>query len=181
MNKFLVALALLLLTGSLPLQSYAQERSSSPERNAVLRAADLLEEDYVIPDTGRELASMLRSRAAQFAALDDPEAFAVAVTAAMQEIANDLHLRVFARGEEPARRVARRQPETEEEGEREGRFDSPTIESRMLSNEVGLLRLSFFYLNDAGKQTLHEAMKAIAQARVVLLDLRDVPGASRRP
>jgi len=186
--------ALLLSIGYLPSPTSAQEFYDSPEWNAVMQAADMLEEGYVIPNTASELASMLRSRAAEFAELGDTEEFVEVVNAAMRDIANDLHLRVFtADGDsgprmvrrradsgdqvpEGAQRVARRRPSGNADGESRLQFASATIESRMLSDDVGYLRVSFLYLTESDKQALREAMEAIEQAEVIVLDMRGVPG-----
>ena len=63
---------------------------------AVDRLAAMLEESYVFPDIGRRYAEALRRKAAAggYANAGDPAAFARSVTADLQAVHPDLHLRV---------------------------------------------------------------------------------------
>jgi hypothetical protein len=62
----------------------------------VARCADLVAQRFVLPEVGGHAATRLRERAAAGAydALVDPAALAAALSADLQEVAHDLHLRV---------------------------------------------------------------------------------------
>ena len=62
----------------------------------VARCADLVAERFVLPDTGEQAAARLRERSAAGAYDDlDPASLAEALSADLQEVAHDLHLRVI--------------------------------------------------------------------------------------
>jgi hypothetical protein len=76
-------------------------RRSTPERvstaDVVARCAALVEERFVLPGAGERAAERLRRRAADGAYDDlaDPAALAAALSADLQLVAHDLHLRVI--------------------------------------------------------------------------------------
>jgi retinol-binding protein 3 len=93
-----------LLAASLLASSLSSSASETFDRKAVVsKVADLLEEMYVDPKTGKTLADHLRKRQAEgaFDACAAPAALADAVTRAMREVADDKHLYVRY-GEDPA-------------------------------------------------------------------------------
>jgi hypothetical protein len=62
----------------------------------VARCADLVAERFVLPEVGEQAAARLRERAAAGAYVDlDPPALAAALSADLQDVAHDLHLRVI--------------------------------------------------------------------------------------
>jgi len=62
----------------------------------VARCADLVAEQFVLPDTGERAAALLRSRSAAGAYDDlDPASLAEALSADLHDVAHDLHLRVI--------------------------------------------------------------------------------------
>ena len=64
--------------------------------DVVARCADLVAERFVLPDVGERAAARLRERAAAGAYDDlDPAALAAALSADLQDVAHDLHLRVI--------------------------------------------------------------------------------------
>lgn len=70
------------------------EISAADRRQVIDRTAALIEGRYVYPERGRNLAEQLRSDAdsGRWRALDDPEAFAEAVTRRLRELSGDGHL-----------------------------------------------------------------------------------------
>ena len=73
---------------------------------AVNRLAAMLEENYVFPEYGRQYAEALRRKAAAggYANAGDPAAFAQALTADLQAVHPDLHLRIRPAGAGPTMR-----------------------------------------------------------------------------
>ena len=81
----------------------AQDRDSSPgllgdgEREAVvLRISQLLEQEYVYPEVGEKSGADLidRLQAGEFDRISSHAAFAAHLTAALQRVSHDKHLRV---------------------------------------------------------------------------------------
>ncbi|MBS0480030.1 MAG: S41 family peptidase [Proteobacteria bacterium] len=74
----------------------AQEGAGAPLAAAVAKLADLLETGYVVPETGKRYAAMLRQKLAAggYAALTDPEALGRQLTIDLAAVSPDRHLRV---------------------------------------------------------------------------------------
>jgi hypothetical protein len=84
-----------------PAHAPAAEAPAKPmdaaERKAVLETlAERLQADFVFPDVAARYAAMLRAKAAQgaYEQISDPSAFGKAVTADLQAVASDGHLRL---------------------------------------------------------------------------------------
>jgi len=58
------------------------------------RAADLVAEQYLFPDVGDRVAELLRARRGQYSTAATPESLAAAVTADLQSVNGDRHLRL---------------------------------------------------------------------------------------
>jgi C-terminal processing protease CtpA/Prc len=74
----------------------AQEGAGTSLNAAVAKLADLLETGYVVPETGKRYATMLRQKLAAggYAALTDPAALGQQLTADLAVVSPDRHLRV---------------------------------------------------------------------------------------
>jgi len=112
--------AAVLIIGAAAQPGSAQEPLDAGIRAQVAReAARVLEESYVSPERGRELAELLRRGAEKdaWAQATTPSELARRLTADMAQVVRDLHLRVEAPGGDgpapgggPVRRVVRRGP-----------------------------------------------------------------------
>ncbi|WP_434440842.1 S41 family peptidase [Lentzea sp. E54] len=132
---------------------------------------------YVFPDTANEIAKVLRSRLDQGAYSDvDDEEFAARVTADLQSVNGDKHLRLLHSTEEI--------PETGQETawdpvahRKEAELDAFGVRRiERLQGNVGLLELTRLY--DAGIATpaITAAMNLIAHTDALIIDLRDNGG-----
>jgi Peptidase family S41/N-terminal domain of Peptidase_S41 in eukaryotic IRBP len=74
----------------------ASETTPPENADVVARCADLVADRFVLPDVGEQAAARLRERATA-AAYDglDPASLAAALSADLQDVAHDLHLRVI--------------------------------------------------------------------------------------
>jgi len=72
--------------------------AASDAQQIIPNLADALEANYVVPDTGRRYAAMLRANlaAGRYASFPDSGAFAETVTAELQTVAPDAHLVLVA-------------------------------------------------------------------------------------
>jgi hypothetical protein len=72
------------------------DRTAPDTAEVVDRCADLVAERFVLPETGEQAAARLRERSAAGAYDDrDPASLATALSADLQDVAHDLHLRVI--------------------------------------------------------------------------------------
>ncbi|MFD4673202.1 S41 family peptidase [Lentzea sp. NPDC058450] len=129
---------------------------------------------YVFPDTANEIAKVLRARLDEgaYSTLDDDEAFAAAVTADLQSVNGDKHLRLLYSAEEV--------PETGQESawdpvayKKEAELDAFGIRKiERLEGNVGLLELSLLHDAEIATPAIIAAMNLIAHTDALIIDLR---------
>ncbi|GGE81014.1 S41 family peptidase [Niveispirillum cyanobacteriorum] len=130
------------------------------ERQAVLRdLADSLENNFVFPDIGSRYATLLRQKAEAdaYADLTDPVAFGERVTADLQAVAKDGHLRLAPQEVFASRAPRRPAPDAPASTKASG---PPGLEETKMIGDVAYLRFNAF-MGDEGM---------IARARGFLLD-----------
>lgn len=143
--------------------------SAAAQQAVVDSVAGLLERMHTAPDTGQMIANRLRERqrAGAYAALTAPQAFATAMTEDMQAVNGDRHLRVMQGM--PGMRMPG--------GDAAAGNGFAPVE--MLPGNVGYVRLTG-PMNDtrAALDAATAALRQVASADAVILDLRGVPGGS---
>lgn len=173
--RLLATVALLLcMAGS----AYPQAPDAAAiHTDVVERAAALVEERYVHPDRGRELASALRRDITQgrWATRMEPEAFATAFTQRLRELSGDGHL-VLDYSEQ-----ALEEDDTEAEAgftaaEKE-RWYGPQLNHGFESVErldqgIGYLDLRVFAPTEMAADMAQGAMTLLAQSPALIIDLR---------
>jgi retinol-binding protein 3 len=151
-------------------------------RDGVLRkAAEIVESKYVLADRAKGFADAFRARSAAGAydALTDPAAFAAKVTADLVAITGDKHLNF---------RVVVASDVGEEAS---GSLHHPVRYYRLRLKEnagfqrlewlepgIGYLDLRRFYSFDQAKPMVLAAMTFLAEARVIIIDVRENGGGS---
>ena len=150
-------------------------RSLSPTVRAqvVDSVARLLEASHTSPDTGRMIAEVLRERhrSGGYASLSTAEEFAAALTADMQSVNGDRHLRVTP-GAPPARAVSAAVS-------RSAPANFGAERAEYLRGNVGYLRFRGPLWEEPEALASYEAgLRYLANADAVILDLRSVPGGS---
>lgn len=162
------------------------------DRGAVIdRTAQILRERYLDAALGARVADGLLAQKAELDKVSDPQAYAKAVTQAMQAIQPDLHLRMsyepqteFVPGTAAPRAVPVAGPggqvrQVMRTGRIDGR-DAATIARtnfgfeavQRLDGNVGYLRLSSFVPLDLSRPTAEAAMRFLANSDAVIIDLR---------
>jgi hypothetical protein len=162
------------------------------DRGAVIdRTAQILRERYLDAALGAKVADGLLAQQAELDKVSDPQAYAKAVTQAMQAIQPDLHLRMSYEPESefvPGTAAPRAVPVAGAGGQlrqvmRTGRIDgrdTATIARtnfgfdavQRLDGNVGYLRLSSFVPLDLSRATAEAAMRFLANSDAVIIDLR---------
>jgi len=140
-------------------------------RAAALRLAELLESNYVEPDTAARYAAMLRAKANRggYDAAADRAALAQALTADLRAVAPDNHLRVSAiGGGGNGPRMVMRGPG----GARPPGMPAPIEETRLLAPGIAYIRFNEFSGDPADVAAAGRFMAENAGARTIVFDLR---------
>lgn len=133
--------------------------------DVVTRLAAALEENFVFPDVARRYASALRTKAAAGGYANLGDAFPEAVTADLQAIHPDRHLRLGRTGAGPAgagpRRVMRMPDASESIGE-----------SGWIADGVAYINLTLFPGDPRVVEQVRAFMAAHSDARAIIFDIR---------
>jgi C-terminal processing protease CtpA/Prc len=126
-------------------------------REIAQAAATAVEENYVFPEIGRDIAARIRAKLAEgsYDAVPAGEELARALTADMQAVNGDKHLRVRAATS------ARRAPQ----GDGVARVE-------ILPGNIGYVDFRHFPPLAVAEESLRAAMTRVAGARALILDLR---------
>ncbi|WBB70810.1 S41 family peptidase [Micromonospora sp. WMMD812] len=143
----------------------------------VERTATLVDEHYVFPDVAARLASLLTDHlaAGHYAAAEDPRALGELVTADLQSVNNDLHLRLKHHDEPLADR------DRDPDDDRIIRLAASTMGGigrvQLLAGNVGVLEIRpyLFPPQLAGDQ-MTAALRLLAGTDALLIDLRENVG-----
>lgn len=186
MTRIMLAAALLAVS---PFAPVAMAQVAKPASNAatpldkatrraiVDGAIARLTEHYVYPEKVPAITRALRTHLAtgEFDAIGDPKAFAKAVTAAMQAVANDRHLALFwsadplpPLGDAAVADVA----ETGRQALRMARENYAIPKAEVLDGNIGLLRMDGFVPAQTGGATLAAAMEFLRHTDALIVDLR---------
>lgn len=176
----MIASFLLTVAFTLPFQARAAEPAAvQPVPNAAVveKVATLVEERYVIPAIGRRYAATLRAnlKAGRYDEIADPAALADRITADLQAVAPDGHLRVrVPRAQVPSPTIApgaATPPPAKEvaPGIREARWIAP-----------GIAYIAFERFSDdpAATVALTDFLRTHRDARALVIDARDHHGGS---
>lgn len=177
MRVFIAVLALVCAMSSG--RALAQSLDARERREVVLGAANLIEQRYVYPDRGLEIAMALRNDENRFTETD-AEAFAATLTARLREISADGHFAVEYRAEDPAAvdnqvteeaHLARMMDHWYGKGVNHG-FESV----QRLAGGVGYLDLRVFAPTETAADMMQAAMTLLAQSPALIIDLRQNGG-----
>jgi C-terminal processing protease CtpA/Prc len=148
-------------------------------REVIQRIADLLEEKYVFPDVGKQVADHLRQRLVDggIAPTLSPPELAEVLTETFSTLTHDSHLRL---DHDPAR--ASGGDDTEElmrrhfEGARRNNFGF--IKAERLAGNIGYLVLREFPPTEVAMTIAVGAMAFVANTRALIFDIRGHKGGS---
>ncbi len=146
---------------------------------AIETAAAALDTQYVFPDVGAKMAAKLRERhkAGAYAAIASGQKLAETLTADLQAISHDLHLRVMFSPEKlplhPQKPTAAE--EAKDRAYRE-RVNHGFDKIERLDGNVGYLKLRGFFPAGAAGETCAAAMTFLANTSALIIDLRENGG-----
>jgi hypothetical protein len=164
------------------------EPTLSPEtcRSVVALIIELIEDNYVLVEKAQEITNSLQTKLAGggYDALADVHTLARAVTADLQAISKDRHLRVWHDPEQAAdieRRVERDRPSDDQDQRRMAFFRHQNygfMKVERLTGNVGYLDLRNFVESEVGGETAVAAMSFLANSNAIIFDLRRNGGGS---
>jgi hypothetical protein len=161
-------------------QSTSQDIAISSDRRAAIvrRVAATVEEHYVFEDMGKEAGDSLRSKLDNggYDSITDSEEIISQLTADLQSISRDLHMRIYPYRKNPSwgepDSIARRDRELAEL--RRENFGFHSVE--LLPGNIGYVRIHQFYDPRHAAPTAIAAMNFLANCDALIVDLRDNGG-----
>ena len=159
---------------------------TADERSTVVDSVNkLLMENYVFPDVAEEMAELLKSKLGEGAydEITNPQEYASILTADLQSVSKDLHLRVGFNPEQAMRlRAMEDSPDDEEpspEMLQQLSFNNFGFqEVKMLEGNIGYLDLRGFYDTRFAGETAVAAMNFLSNSSALIIDLRNNGGGS---
>jgi hypothetical protein len=139
---------------------------------AVSDLATALNDNFVFPDAGRSYAAMLRANlaAGKYASFADADSFAQRVTADLQAVHKDGHLRLRpAPAEMRARQQGARGPDREREVSAVGK-------TGWLADGVAYIETKGFPGNEATRADVRKFLAAHREAKALIIDARENGG-----
>ena len=140
------------------------------------RISTMLDEKYIFPEVAQQVAALLRQKLPDYAALDDAEAFAQAVTVDLQSVSHDKHLR-FRFNPTLAAALAL-EDESDDAAAIADWLQSVARQNYgfqrvdWLAGQVGYLDLRFFVPPFAAGNVAVGVMAFLANAKALIFDLR---------
>src|SRR5690606_22107355 len=137
-------------------------------RAVVESAAQTLRERYIFPDVGERAAAAIEAALAdgRYDELEQPWAFAERLTADLQAVAADKHMRVSAPGPAPASAAASA-PTTPPP-----RAEAGVARADRLAGDIGYIEIVAFPPRDTFKAPVDRAMAPLADTRALIVDVR---------
>lgn len=157
---------------------------SATRRTVIDAVVARLNEAYVFPDTARAMERAIRARQGrrEYDRITSAREFAESLTAHLQAVSQDRHLRVRYNAEPPRQLRAARGPGPEDDAEARafGRRVNFGIErAERLAGNVGYLELrSFGFEPQWAEATVGAAMSLLANTDALIIDLRRNGGGS---
>jgi hypothetical protein len=136
---------------------------------------------YVFPDTATAMAAYLdaRTKAGAFDTLTNPNALANAITRELRRAHEDRHLRVVYDPQEAARAADTTHREAQEAVARDRRANFYFRDARILPGNIGYLEFRQFADTSVdARKIVQAAMRFVANADALIIDLRDNRGGS---
>lgn len=161
----------------------SDELTGEARQQTIEAVIKLLTENYVYPETASRMAAHLKKEAAAgaYQGITDPGKFAEQLTADLQSVSRDKHLRVSHSPEMAARLLASGgdgpPPEDRERFLEESRRDNFAFRKvEILDGNIGYLRLDGFSGFSEAGETATAAMNFLANTDALIIDLRQNGG-----
>jgi C-terminal processing protease CtpA/Prc len=140
-----------------------------------------LDDSYVFPETAKKMAADIRGRldSKEYENITSSQKFAEKLTADLQSVSHDLHLRVRYSYDPIPERKEKREPTAEEKANynRFNKLVNYNFEKlERLQGNIGYIDLRGFNDPEAGKETVAAAMGFLANTDALIFDLRQNGG-----
>ena len=172
-----------------PNEVFGQQPPEQPDmtidaaaRTQIIDAAlKRLNDSYVFPEVAKKMETAIRERAAkgEYDSVSSSRAFAEKLTADLQSVSRDKHLRVRYSHEPIPERGERREPSAEEREQfrREVNWMNHGFNKvERLPGNVGYIEFRGFMDEEAGAETVAAAMNFVANTDALIIDLRENGG-----
>ena len=151
---------------------------ASTRREVIDNLLKRLNDRYVFPETAAKMEQAVRARAArgEYDGITSAKAFAEKLTADVQEVSRDKHLRVrYSHQPIPERPAGRREPTAEEREQfrREmGRMNYGFQKVERLPGNIGYVEFRGFLDPEGGADTVASVFNFLANTDAIIFDLR---------
>lgn len=140
-----------------------------------------LNDRYVFPEVAKQMETNIRQRIAnkEYDSITSAEEFAKKLTADLQSVSKDKHLRVNYSERTLPVRQDRREPSEEEQARFEAemkRINFAFERVERLPGNIGYIKLNNFFAPELGAETVAAAMNFVANTDALIIDLRENGG-----
>lgn len=180
-NLTIAALATALVSASVLANDARPDLSSSDKSKLLESILKELNDRYVFPDVAKRMTTDVHARIEkkEYESINDSVAFSEKLTADLQSVSHDKHLRIrYSPDPIPVREQAS-EPTHEEIVERENymkRINFAFERVERLPGNVGYIKLNNFFEPKLGEETVAAAMNFVANTDALIFDLRENGG-----
>jgi hypothetical protein len=164
----------------------AQNLSKKDVETAVLKTAELIEENYVFGEKGKEISADLinQFRNGKICAVKSWKDFAISATKILQNFSRDGHLYVRYNPEQVKELLGVQNNASSEPPEEDGFFYGAKAaeknygfrEVKILDDNIGYIKLSELNISEKSLPLLLAAMRFVSGTKALIIDLRDNGG-----
>lgn len=180
-TPFLIAVLFFTFVSSIAQENVLTEKY---KEEAIQKLSQLMNDRYVFPKVAKstEKHLMTQFKEGHFDQFETDETFAVALTASVQSVNKDKHMRIWknrpykAPDNSPERMIEERLDQID----RSRRSNSGFQEVKILEGNVGYLDLRGFAGLESGKENADAAMELMSRTDAVIIDLSKNGGGSPR-
>ncbi len=149
------------------------------KQQSVKKISSLLSDNYVFPDIAKKMNEMLQNRlnAGAYDTINDPVMFAEILTADLQSVSNDKHLRVRFSPEDAKRLLEREKNGTDPDDEKhwnemlkKENYGFKKVER--LPGNIGYVDFRNFASPDYSRETIASVMKFLENSDALIFDMR---------
>ncbi len=165
--------------------SFAQQEpvkfsfDSKVKQQTVKKISNLLDENYIFPDLAKKMGTLIKQNlaAGSYDGIDDPMKFAEKLTADLQSVSNDKHIRVRFSPEDAKRLIEQEKNGSDTDDEKhwnemmkKENYGFKKVER--LPGNIGYVDFRNFASPDYSKETVASVMKFLENTDAIIFDLR---------
>lgn len=152
---------------------------SKVKQQTVKKISNLLDENYIFPDLAKKMGDLIKQNlaAGSYDGIDDPMKFAETLTADLQSISNDKHIRVRFSPEDAKRLIEQEKNGSDPDDEKhwnemmkKENYGFKKVER--LPGNIGYVDFRNFASPDYSKETVASVMKFLENTDAIIFDLR---------